>query len=64
MKNLKDIKTTIIGIAVLVFTGYNFEKLESMPFYILIALGIAFLFLPDTLISGIKRLVTRKSKEF
>lgn len=60
---MKSWKTTIIGIIILGLTWHNIEKLDNTPFYVMIALGVSLLFAPDTLISGLKRLLTRKSKE-
>lgn len=63
MKNLLHIKTTIFGLVVLGFAGYYFREIETVPFYVLLGIGIVFLFIPDTFISVLKSTTRRKGKE-
>ena len=69
MKNLKEIKTTLFGLAILVFTGIKFNSFDFTTWFGiglfggLIALSIAFLFMPDAFLSVFRITLKRKSKE-
>lgn len=64
IKNLLHIKTSIIGLALLVFTYLKADILLTQPifkviypFYITLILGVLLLFVPDKLITNIKKVI-------
>ena len=66
MKNLSAWKTTIVGlllIAASVYYIFYSDAPEPMFYYTTLAVGVALMFAPDTLINGAKRIINRKSKE-
>ncbi len=53
MKNLKEIKTTILGLILLIAAGIDlwyFEKLSEISVGILALVGIGLLFAPDKIL--------------
>lgn len=69
MKNLREIKTTTIGIILIALSifSYLYREYPDTVEGIIFILGVAFLFFADdflkTLRLGIKRVITRKSKD-
>jgi len=63
LKNIFQIKTTLFALLCFAFAWFKTELLLTYPLYGVIGLGVIFLFMPDTAISSIKRLINRKSKE-
>lgn len=66
MKNLSAWKTSIVGlllIAASVYYIFYMSTPEPMFYYTTLAVGVALMFAPDTLINGAKRIINRKSKE-
>lgn len=64
--NLFQLKTTILGLLLIVAAGVNHFSLlydNNVLTYSAFILGIAFLFFPDNIIGVIKRLIARKSEK-
>lgn len=62
---LKEIKTTIVGTALMIFGGAYQWHQEDPQMYITagaVLLGVAFWFFPDSIIGNIKRFLNRKGK--
>lgn len=70
MKNLTDIKTTIVGCLFLLLsfdyelTGFIVKVDDPKELYFVggLIIGLALLFAPDDLIGGIKSLIKKKSQ--
>jgi F0F1-type ATP synthase assembly protein I len=67
-QNIRQIKTTIIGLVLigvgLYYLLYN-DAPESMIVFGMVGIGVAFVFMPDTLLDGLKNLINKnKNKEW
>jgi uncharacterized membrane protein len=66
--NFKELKTTLLGLLLLVAAiAYPFlvSSANVWIFGIMACVGVSFLFLPDTLLSSIKKLIeTNSEKKF
>lgn len=63
IRNIFKLKTSALGILLLVFSYLKVEVLDKYVLIFLIVSGIGLLLVPDTILTGLKRLITRKSKE-
>ena len=63
-KNLKQWKTTVVGILMIAASiGYLFyvDAHDKIIFFGILAIGIVLLFLPDALFSGLRKLIAKNS---
>ena len=62
LSNVNQIKTTILGIVIILADLYYWlhkADVNSTIFFGVLVVGIALLFLPDTLIGGLKALINK-----
>lgn len=67
-ENITELKTTVIGLLVMtasVIYPYVSDNSDAWIFGIMFCVGLALVFLPDTLISSLKKFIsTNSTKEF
>jgi len=64
MKNIvKEIKTTILGLALWGFVGYNFRELNTTLIIVFVLLGLGLFIAKDKLTLGLETLIERKSEK-
>lgn len=65
-KNIRQVKTTVIGLALvgvgLYYLLYN-DAPESIIVFGMVGAGVAFVFMPDTLLNGLKRTIDKNGEK-
>lgn len=65
MKNIiKEIKTTVLGLSLWIFVGYNFRELNNTLIIGGVLLGLCLFFAKDKLTLGLETLITKTSDKF
>lgn len=64
--NLKELKTTILGIVILaasIVYVFLVDDVDVWVFGIMICVGISFMFLPDVLVESLRKLLQNNSEK-